>query len=131
MRVEQVRMSYVGDLSVNHYLGRRRDGGYYVKPEVKNWKEELGWLLNSLHLEEWHLPLEIKCSGYFKDDRSSPDLSNLSKIILDTIEDTTGINDKNMRWHDGIRDVGHTKEPYLLITIKEGEIKGEENANTL
>ncbi len=38
---EQIKMPYINDLSVNHYLGRRRDGGYYVKPEVKNWKEEL------------------------------------------------------------------------------------------
>jgi len=28
-------MDYIGkELSVNHYLGRRRDGGMYVKEEV-------------------------------------------------------------------------------------------------
>ena len=121
MRTEVIKMPYIGAaLSVNHYLGRRKDGGYYVKQATKDWGEEFGWLLKHLHLEDWKLPLQVRCDGVFKDARSSPDLSNLSKVILDFIEDTTGINDKDMRWHDGNRDI-KDEEPYLLITIKESE----------
>ncbi len=116
-----IKIDYPGDcISVNHYLGRRKDGGYYVKPETKVWKEELQWLFKRCHLEDYKLPLEVTCSGYFKDERSALDLSNLSKVILDSIEELLQINDSNFRWHDGERLVGY-KEPYLLITISESK----------
>ena len=116
---ETIQMDYIGDcLSVNHYLGRRKGGGYYVKQETKDWKEQFQWLLNRCHLEDFQLPLEVTCSGWFKDERSAPDLSNLSKVILDSIEELSGINDKDMRWHDGKRVIGE-KSPYLIITISE------------
>ncbi len=118
MRKEVIRMPYIGGvLSVNHYLGHK-GGGFYVKSEVLDWEEEFGWLLKRLHLEDWKLPLKVTCSGVFRDERSSPDLSNLSKVILDTIEDITDVNDKNMRWHDGTRTI-NKEEPYLLITLEE------------
>ncbi len=118
-----IKIGYPGaEISVNHYLGKRKDGGYYVKPETKAWKEEFQWLLKRCHLEDYELPLEVTCSGYFKDERSAPDLSNLSKVVMDSIEELTGINDKNMRWHDGQRVLlAHIKaeDPYLLINISE------------
>ena len=79
--------------------------------------DELGWLIKSSHIEEWELPLRVRCDGVFKDKRSQPDLSNLSKVILDAIEETTGVNDRDMRWEDG--DVSYGDEPRLTITIKE------------
>lgn len=117
-----IKIGYPGaEISVNHYLGKRKDGGYYVKPETKAWKEEFQWLLKRCHLEDYELPLEVTCSGYFKDERSAPDLSNLSKVVMDSIEELTGINDKNMRWHDGTRNIGVKEPPYLLITISESK----------
>ena len=110
-------------ISVNHYLGRRKDGGYYVVPECKQWKIGFQWLLKKCRLEEYNLPIEVTCSGYFKDERSAPDLSNLSKVILDAIEELTGINDKNFHWHDGERVVGVKDSPYLLITLTDDAIK--------
>ena len=113
-----IDIGYPGDvISVNHYLGRRRDGGYYVKPEAKAWMEYLGWLILPYHLEEWELPLTVKCDGWFKDKRSTPDLSNLSKCTLDAIEETTGINDRFIRWEDG--KPGIADIPVLRITIRE------------
>ena len=107
-----VEMDYPGkELSVNHYKNR-----YYTKPETKAWMESLGWLIKSFHIEEWDLPLKVRCDGRFKDKRSQPDLSNLSKVILDAIEETTGVNDRDMRWEDG--DVSYG-EPTLWITIRE------------
>lgn len=114
-------MPYIKDLSVNHYLGRRKGGRYYVKQEVKEWMEELGWKIKLAHIEDWRLPLQVTCFGMFKDKRSTPDLSNLSKVTLDAIEEVTGINDRDMRWHDG--DIKHDKTglgvAYLTITIEE------------
>ena len=128
-RYEIIRIDYPGDcISVNHYLGKRKDGGYYVKPEAEDWMEELGWLVKRLHLEDWALPLEITCSGTFKDMRSCPDLSNLSKCTLDAIEEASGINDKNFRWHDGKPYISDKEKPYLLITITETLPKPHGNA---
>ena len=118
MKSVAIGMPYIGKvLSVNHYLGKRRDGGFYVKQEVKNWQEMLGWLIKSSHIEEWKLPLTVRCDGVFKDKRSQPDLSNLSKVVLDAIEETTGVNDRDMRWQDG--DVSYGDEARLIITIQE------------
>ena len=120
-RHETIRMDYPGDcISVNHYLGRRKGGGYYVKQEATDFKEELQWLLKRCHLEDYKLPLEVTCSGYFENERSAPDLSNLSKIIMDSIEELTGIDDSNYRWRDGTRIIDKKCKPYLLISIKEG-----------
>ncbi len=114
-----IRIDYPGDcISVNHYLGRRRGGGYYIKQEAKDWQEQFQWKLKGAHLEDYKLPLEVTCSGYFRDERSAPDLSNLSKIIMDSIEDLIGVNDKDFRWHDGERVIGVDK-PSLLLTINE------------
>jgi len=117
-----VEMPYTGkELSVNHYLGRTRRGGVYVKGEVLKWKEVLGWQIKTSHIEDWNLPLTVMCDGQFSDKRSQPDLSNLSKIILDAIEESCGVNDRNMRWQDGVSTIDKEEEPMLLITIKEVE----------
>jgi Holliday junction resolvase RusA-like endonuclease len=118
MKIEQIKMPYIGELSVNHRLGRRKGGGYYLKEEVRNWNEEFGWLIKHLHLEDWKLPLHVKCDGVFKDARSTPDLNNMIKC-LDVIEDVTGINDVNMRWQDGKVTIKDNETPYLLFTITE------------
>lgn len=117
---EAIRIDYPGSvISVNHYKGRRRDGGTYTKQEAKDWMQELGWLIKHLHLEDWELPLEIRCDGFFTSWKRSPDLSNLSKCTLDAIQETTGINDINMRWHDGDITIQKKEPPYLLLTIAE------------
>ncbi len=121
MRKEYIIMPYIGSvLSVNHRLGRRKGGGYYVKQEVRDWEEEYMWLLKRLHFEDWQLPLVITCSAWFKDERSACDLVNLQKSVLDPIETLTGINDKNMRWRDGNREIDPKQDPHLLIGIQEG-----------
>ena len=116
-----IYMDYMKDLSVNHYLGRNRVGQYFVKRHVRQWMEELGWEVKFYHLEDWKLPLQVECSGTFRDRRSTPDLSNLSKVTLDAIEEATGINDQNMRWHDGTITIDKTVNPYLTIIIKEAK----------
>ncbi len=121
MKSDSVKIFYPGScISVNHRLGKRKDGGYYVKPEAREWETEYQWLLKRVHLEEYKLPIHVTVSAYFKNERSACDLVNFQKSVLDPIEDLTGINDKDFRWHDGERVVG-VKEPYLLITFRESE----------
>lgn len=114
----------IKNLSVNHYLGVSTYGRY-VKIEVKEWKETLGWLIkeacrNLPPLDEWKLPLNVKCDVQFpKDKRRIGDISNYSKVVLDAIQDVSGVNDRDMRWQDG--DVTFGDEARLVITISEGE----------
>jgi len=116
MNTVGIAIDYIGSvLSVNHYKN-----GYYTKRETKRWMEELGWAVKTFHIENWKLPLSVTCSGKFKDARSAPDLSNLSKVILDALQEVSGVNDKDMRWHDGERTLGASR-PELIITISESE----------
>jgi len=111
-----VSIDYPGSvISVNHYKN-----GYYTKRETKEWMEALGWLVKTSHIENWKLPLSVTCSGKFRDARSAPDLSNLSKVVLDSLQEVSGVNDKDMRWHDGERTLGASR-PELTITIAESE----------
>ena len=112
MKSITIEIEYPGSvISCNHYKF-----GYYTKREVKDWMEQLGWLIVTSHIEDWKLPLTVRCDGRFKDKRNQPDLSNLSKVILDAIEEATDVNDRDMRWQDG--DVSYG-EPTLWITIEE------------
>ena len=119
MRSITVELPYIGGvLSENHYRGRRRDGMLYVRREARFWMEALGWLIKTSHIEDWVLPITVKCDGRFKNTHRQPDLSNLSKVILDAIEETTGVNDRDMRWQDG--GVSYGEPVLLMITITEG-----------
>ena len=109
-------------ISCNHYRDRTRDGGEYVRAEAKAWMDALGWMIKTHHIEDWRLPLKVTCSGRFKNHASTPDLSNLSKCTLDAIQEATGINDRNMRWHDGDMTFDKDAEPELTIKIEEAFI---------
>ena len=118
-----VEMPYVGGvLSCNHY---KYKGGMYTRREVKDWMEALGWQIKSAHIEDWKRPISVTCDGLFKDKNNQPDLSNLSKVILDAIEEVTGVNDRDMRWHDGTVSYGDT--PTLTITIVEDKVNLNKN----
>jgi Holliday junction resolvase RusA-like endonuclease len=108
-----IKVPYIGSvLSVNHYKW-----GHYTKKEVKEWMRDLGWEVKTLHLDTWKLPITITCDGYFKFKNKYPDLSNLAKCTLDAIEDGSGINDKNFKWHDG--DIKQADPPYLILKFEE------------
>ena len=90
-----IKMPYIPGLSVNHY---KYSGGKYTKPEVKDWMLELqGALLTMIRPKDKFLNPMVSISGTFKNKRSMPDLHNLLKIVLDSVEKTTGINDRDIR----------------------------------
>lgn len=112
-----IEIGYPGSIiSVNHY---KYCGGFYTKPEAKAFMDELGWKIKTAHIEDWELPLAVRCDGRFKNTHRQPDLSNLSKVILDAIEETTGVNDRDMRWQDG--EVSYGEPALLTITLTEAE----------
>ena len=83
--------------------------------------EQLAWACGVLSkVTQITPPVTIGLSGCFRDKRY-PDLSNIHKVVSDSIENGTGINDKHFRFHDGEVQVG-CKEPYLTITIRGGVV---------
>ena len=119
MRILAVEMPYIGSsLSVNHYKY-----GHYKKPEVVNWMYTLGWIIKSKNakIEDWKQPITVNVRGVFKNHRQTPDTHNLLKIICDSIEAVTGLNDKYYRTETEAPVIDKTKEPTLTITITEAE----------
>ena len=119
MKSITIEMPYIKDLSVNHYLGRRRGGGYYVKKEVKAWGEELGWLIKTQHIEDWKLPLHVNIDCVFRNKRDACDPHNLLKVVCDAIEEVTGVNDKYYTTSTGEPLFDAEQEPHLIISIGE------------
>jgi len=113
-------IDYIGSqLSVNHYRAGRT---FHIRRDVREWQEDLGWAIKSLHLEEWRLPVTVTCSGVFHDRRSCPDLSNLSKVILDALEEVSGVNDRLFRWRDGTITIDPSVPATLTLVLDEGEV---------
>ena len=113
----KVEMPYTGgDLSVNRAYER---DGRHMKKHVRNWQLTLMGLVRQAVKGKicegvWH----VSCSGHFKNQRSAPDLSNLAKVCMDAIAAGLGIDDKNLRWQDGLRLCGDDiEEPRLEFTI--------------
>uniref|UniRef100_A0A6H2A4W8 Putative endodeoxyribonuclease n=1 Tax=viral metagenome TaxID=1070528 RepID=A0A6H2A4W8_9ZZZZ len=115
MRETKVTIPLINNLSVNHYL-IKTSHGFFKRKEVKEWQEQLGWLVKQYHLEDWKMPLHITCNLQQNDNRTR-DLSNFSKVCCDALEEVTGINDSNFRWHDGTITKGEPSQ--LMLVIKE------------
>ena len=119
MREIKVVMPLISNLSVNHYLIKSKHG-FFKRKEITAWQDALGWQIKTSHIEDWKLPLTVRCD-LTQNDYRIRDISNFSKVVLDAIEEATGVNDRDMRWMDGLWTGSHTEEPNLLITIKEAE----------
>ena len=109
-----VEMEYIGAiLSVNHYKVR----GIYTHPKTRKWMDELAFILrltaNSAGIT-FKSPLRIQIEGQFKDKRSKPDLHNLIKVIADSVELATDIDDVRFIVKTGQPTIG---EPKLTITV--------------
>ena len=117
-----VEMPLINNLSVNHYLIKTRRG-VFKRKEIKAWQEALGWQIKTAHIEDWGLPLRVTCDLVQTDYRTR-DISNYSKVVLDAIEEASGVNDMYMRWQDG--QIFHTgANPVLIIEISDEIMKGE------
>lgn len=123
MKEVLVSMPYIGAvLSVNHFKIR----GRFTRRETKDWMMVLSERIRmqsykQYKRQKWQTPLEVIVSARFENKRSSPDLHNLAKVILDSVEAATGVNDKEIRYRDG--NVIYGKDPELYITVR--EIGGE------
>ena len=119
MKEIKISMPYIGkSLSCNHW---KYKGGLYTRKETKQWMDALGWQLKPHHVEDWRQPITVRIDGVFKNLRSCPDLHNIGKPVYDSIEEVTGLNDRNYKTETGEPLIRHDEEPTILITIRERE----------
>lgn len=115
----KIVMPLISNLSVNHYLIKSRHG-VFKRKEIKDWQEALGWQIKTSHIEDWKLPLTVKCD-VVQNDKRIRDISNYSKVVLDALEEASDVNDRDMRWQDGDILVRKDQEPALIITIRSND----------
>ncbi len=99
-----IPMPYISNLSVNHY---KYAGGRFTKPEIKAW---MSTLMNSIQAETMFkdlsgFKLSVDIQGKFQNKRVCPDLHNLEKVILDSVEKATAINDKFIAVSCGVPEI--------------------------
>jgi hypothetical protein len=117
-RHETIRMPYPGCvITENHYLGRNGKSSY-VKPEAREWQNDLIQLIKNCKVQDWTLPLKITVSGVFKNDRERCDLHNL-KILYDSIQKATGLNDKDYHTETIPGVIDKEQSPHLDIKLEE------------
>ena len=108
-------MEYLPELSVNHY---KHFGTSFTKSTVKRWMEDLSGALSVMGNQRgiyWpDYKITVRIDGFFKDNRSMPDLHNLVKVTCDSVEDCTLVNDKLYATECGTPEIG---EPRLIITV--------------
>lgn len=107
-----ITIPYIGGiLSDNSYKFQNKK----TKPPVAIWKKELANKVEECSIPEFPF-YRIYLTGYFTDERH-PDLSNLHKVIGDSLKTVLPKDDKHYRYTDLKVELG-TWDPYLLIKIE-------------
>ena len=120
----KITVPYFGDLSCNAYKVYRKGRPVITtKPNVKVWMAKLAYLVekeqlaNPINLEG---KVIIGLVGHFKSLNSTPDLSNLHKVMDDAIKVGLNYDDREFLHADLGYSTGDI-EPTLEITISAKE----------
>jgi Holliday junction resolvase RusA-like endonuclease len=113
-----IRMSYPGNYITENHAYNRNGRQTFMKPEAREWQDELILRIKTCGIADWQEPLKVKIEGVFTNRRECIDVHNL-KIVFDAVEKGTGINDKRMQTETipGIIDTGQA--PAIIVTITE------------
>ena len=110
----EIQMEYLPELSVNHY---KHFGTGFTKSAVKRWMEDLSGGLYYMGRERgirWpDYKITVRIDAFFKYNRVA-DVHNFLKIVCDSVEDCTLVNDKLYATECGTPEIG---EPKLIITV--------------
>ena len=114
--IVEIPMPYIGScLSVNHY----KVGKYYTRRETAE------WMLALQAQARYHLrnsvvkfPPIIHLSGIFKNLNNCPDMSNLTKVVFDSLELVFKTNDRDYKLIDEGYTIDKSKDPMLVIGIE-------------
>ncbi len=113
-----IKINYPGSIITENHAFGRNGKNTYMKPEARDWQNDLIFLLSKCEVKDWKLPLKVKISGVFKNLRESPDTQNM-KIVYDSIKKVIGIDDKFYHTETEPPVINKSVSPYLLITISE------------
>lgn len=101
--------------SVNHYLGRRRGGGAFITPEAKAFKEAVALYARGQRVAGPSYGVE---AAFFYPTHVHPDLDNLGKLLLDSLQSCGVIgNDKNVVCWIARREPGPTETRISVWSI--------------
>ncbi len=108
----KIKIDYIGGiLTDNEYKIYKTRG---TKPFVKMWSRELEDKVRVANIPQvGHYTIII--NGFFTDERR-PDISNLHKVIGDSIKKGLSVDDKYFSYKDGEVKLGYV-DPYLEILI--------------
>jgi len=113
----KITIDYIGGvLSDNNFKFQTRG----TKPFVRMWMRELEDKVRIANIPQVG-KYTIIISGFFTDERR-PDLSNLHKVIGDSIKKGLSVDDKYFSYRDGEVKLGYV-DPYLEIIIIPEEVK--------
>lgn len=78
--------------TLNHYLGRSRDGRVFKTSKARQWERDAGYVLLS-HKKYGARKVTVTLETYMENNRS--DLGNRAKIVLDLLEKQGIIDNDN------------------------------------
>lgn len=117
-RSEVITMDYPGCYISEDHCYNRNGRNTFMKPEAREWQEELILKLKQTGIPDFKSPISVTLSGIFKNEKRSIDIHNL-KIIYDSIQKVTGINDRGFITHTYPGSVLSNCDPFILIKIEE------------
>jgi hypothetical protein len=113
-----VYMDYPGCYISEDHCYNRNGKKTFMKPEAREWQEELILKLNQAGVSDYKLPISVTLTGNFKNERESIDIHNL-KIVYDSIQKVTGINDRKFETHTYPGEIVKDSRPQIIIKIEE------------
>jgi len=113
-----IKMLYPGCVITEDNCYGRNGKHTFMKPEAREWQNDLIMLVKNCGVKDWRLPLKVTMTGTFKSQRESCDIQNL-KIVYDGIEQATGLNDRQYNTETIPGVIDKTVQPFILITISE------------
>lgn len=122
----KVTLPYTGDISVNKYKGRRKDGGDYILESARIWGLCLRGAINSqLHnsfdpqeLDPTH-PFDLLLEVHFprRFSKVSGDSTNFDKFIRDIVAETLGVNDAGTSFLPGSPSATYANKGQSRIVV--------------
>jgi hypothetical protein len=113
-----IKINYPGSVITENHAFGRNGKQTFMKFQAREWQNDLIILINNCGIKDWQSPIKVKIEGVYKNLKECPDNHNY-KIVFDSIQKATGINDKLFYTETSPGIIDKNQEPHLIITISE------------
>jgi hypothetical protein len=113
-----ILMDYPGCVITEDNCYYRNGTHTFMKLEARDWQEELVEKIMICGVTDWKAPLKVSITGVFLSVSKSCDIHNL-KIVFDSIQKATGLNDKFYITETYPGKIDKTQTPTIIITVSE------------